>query len=159
MTGKATGVVFAALALGCLAVPAAHAGKMSGSGHNAVQNVSTEVKKLPDGRQLMRLRDSQIIMGNNPGNPFHMTTLDCFSTFITAPDGSAGNGTGYCQGMDKDSDLWWITWQGDFNGGTWQFTDGTGKFKGIKGGGTYKPGVALEGGRAVNTWDGTWEMK
>ena len=147
-----------ALAL-CTAGVALAGQKMSGSGHNANHNVSTETTKLPDGRLMMRLHDANIIMGNNPGNPFHLTSLDCFSTFIATPDGKSGTGGGYCQGLDKDGDVWWINFQGDFGGGAWAFIRGTGKFEGISGGGTYKPAAQLEGGRSISTWDGTWEMK
>ena len=94
-------VVVTALALGVGVGSAAQAGqKMSGSGHNANQNVSTETKKLADGRLLMRIHDAIVIMGNNAGNPFHLTSLDCFSTFIATPDGKSGSGGGYCQGLD-----------------------------------------------------------
>jgi len=152
-------VVIAAAVMGVGLPLAASAGKMTGSGHNANQNVSTETTKLPDGRLRMRIHDAAVIMGNNPGNPFHLTTLDCFSTFVANADASAGAGTGYCQGQDKGGDIWWITYNGDFTGGTWTFTGGTGKFDGITGGGTYKPVAQMEGGRSLSVWDGSWEMK
>jgi hypothetical protein len=156
----ATRFLTAMAVAGVVLVPvSALAGKMTGSGHNANHNVSTETKKLPDGRLLMRMHDANVIMGNNPGNPFHMTSLDCYSTFIATADGASGKGGGYCQGLDKDGDLWWIHFQGDFTGGTWTLMGGTGKFDGIKGGGTYKPVAQLEGGRSMTVWDGTWEMK
>ena len=143
-----------------LLVPAAvQAGTMSGSGHNANQNISTEVEKLPDGRTLMMTHDASVIMGNNKGNPFHLASLDCYATYIVAADGNSGNGNGYCHGVDKDNDIWWITFSGDFTGGTWAFTGGTGKFDGISGGGTYTPAAQVHGGRSLNMWDGTWQMK
>jgi hypothetical protein len=141
-----------AVAAGIGLASACHAQKMSGSGHNANQNVSTQTTKLPDGRTLMAIHDAAVIMGNNQGNPFHLTSLDCYSTFIAAPDGNSGNGNGYC-------DVWWITFGGDFGGGKWAFTGGTGKFEGIAGGGTYKPAAQMHGGRSLSVWDGTWEMK
>jgi hypothetical protein len=143
--------------IGCSATSQAE--KMTGSGHNANQNVSTQVTKLPDGRSLMAIHDASIIMGNNQGNPFHLTTLDCYSTYIAAADGNSGNGNGYCHGVDKDGDVWWITFGGDFGGGTWAFTGGTGKFDGISGGGTFKPVSQMQGGRSLSVWDGTWDMK
>ena len=150
----------AVLAAGASVASAVHAGqKMNGSGHNANQNVSTETKKLADGRMLMRIHDAVVIMGNNPGNPFHLTSLDCFSTFIATPDAKSGNGGGYCQGLDKDGDAWWISFRGDFAGGTWTFIGGNGKFEGVTGGGTYKPVAQMEGGRSLSVWDGTWELK
>jgi hypothetical protein len=39
--------------------------------------------------------------------------------------------------------------------GKWQWTGGTGKFKNIKGGGTYKAKVTPEGG--VSNWEGEVE--
>ncbi len=152
--------LFTASALGLAFVGTAQAGeKMTGSGHNATQNISTETKTLPDGRLMMRIHDAAVIMGNNKGNPFHLSSLDCFSTFIATADGTSGQGSGYCHGLDKDSDAWWIDFSGDFSGGTWSFIGGMGKFEGISGGGTFKSAAQLEGGRSLSTWNGSWEMK
>jgi hypothetical protein len=130
-----------------------------GSGHNANQNISTETSQLPDGRTLMRTHDSSVIMGNNPGNPFHLASLDCFATYVLAADGNSGNGGGYCDGVDQGGDVWMITFGGDLGGGKWQFSGGTGKFDGITGGGSYKAAAQVPGGRSLTTWDGTWQMK
>lgn len=151
--------VFLAGVMGMGLVSVVQAGKMSGTGHNANHNVSTETSKLADGRVMMRMRDANVIMGNNAGNPFNQTPLDCYSTFVASPDMSSGKGGGYCNGIDKDGDVWWISFQGDFGGGTWKFLGGTGKFDGISGGGNYKPVVQMEGGRSISVWDGTWDMK
>lgn len=160
MKFKTLVTVLGAAVLGVAMAGVADAGqKMTGSGHNANQNVSTDTKKLPDGRLLMQIHDAAIIMGNNPGNPFNQTSLDCFSTFVAAADGSTGEGGGYCHGVNKDGEVWWINFKGDFTGGTWEFLGGTGKFAGITGGGKYKPVTQLEGGRSLSSWDGSWEMK
>ena len=151
--------IFTASALGLTFAGAAQAGeKMTGSGHNATQNISTETKTLPDGRLMMRIHDAIVIMGNNPGNPFHLSSLDCFSTYIATADGTAGQGAGHCHGLDPDGDAWWIGFSGDFSGGTWNLITGTGKFDGIAGGGTYQVAAQLEGGRSLSTWEGSWEM-
>jgi hypothetical protein len=41
--------------------------------------------------------------------------------------------------------------------GTWKYTDGTGMFKGIVGGGTYK-GRMTSPTEVENTWEGTYEI-
>jgi len=159
MTNKTILSVVTTTVLGLVFVGGVQAGeKMTGSGHNANQNISTETKTLPDGRLMMRIHDASVIMGNNKGNPFHLSSLDCFSTFIATADGASGQGGGYCHGLDKDSDTWWIDFSGDFAGGTWSFTGGTGKFEGITGGGTFSGAAQLEGGRSLSTWEGRWEM-
>ena len=41
--------------------------------------------------------------------------------------------------------------------GAWKFTGGTGKFKGLAGGGTYK-GRAVSPTEVENTWEGTYQL-
>lgn len=41
--------------------------------------------------------------------------------------------------------------------GTWKYTDGTGQFKGITGGGTYK-GRMTSPNEVENTWEGTYQL-
>lgn len=133
--------------------------KMTGSGHNANQNVSTDVMERADGGSVMRLHDASVVMGNNAGNPFHLSSLDCYSTYVLPSGAENGPGAGYCDGIDQDGDVWWITFKGDFAGGMWNISGGTGKFDGMTGGGSYTAAAQMEGGRSFTTWDGTWETK
>jgi len=41
--------------------------------------------------------------------------------------------------------------------GTWKYVDGTGMFKGLEGGGTYK-GRMTSPTEVENTWEGTYEL-
>lgn len=58
-------------------------------------------------------------------------------------NGNAGTGHGYYIDTMSNGDKCFVRWQGKQSQdgsaeGTWKYVGGTGKFKGLKGGGTYK---------------------
>jgi hypothetical protein len=75
-----------------------------------------------------------------PGDPFDGFTQRCIGTVANVEGKLAANG--WCRNVDpKTGDWTLVSWVGsDKPGvGTWAFQHGTGKWKGISGGGSYEP--------------------
>src|SRR5690349_12484793 len=87
---------------------------------------------------------------------------------VTYSDGGGGKfrGTGYHVSNMSNGDKIYVRFQGNdtmadgkpgATEGTWSYTGGTGKFKGIKGKGTYK-GKADDGGNMVTDVEGEYQL-
>jgi hypothetical protein len=133
--------------------------KVTGNGHNFFVPKSSETYKLPDGRSVGQTSEAGYITTAQADNPLNMNTANCSGTTITSADGKTGTGSGYCVNFDPAGDAAWMWWRGDLDGGTWGFVDGTGKFKGVEGGGTWKTTQRSPDGKHIDTWEGTWQMK
>ena len=120
---------------------------------------ASKTYKLADGRSVQQTTDAGYLTTTQPDNPLNMNTQNCSGTMIVGTDGKTGSGGGYCVSFDADGDTAWMWWRGDLNGGTWGFTEGTGKFKGVEGSGTWKTKQRWADGKFVDTWEGTWQMK
>jgi hypothetical protein len=73
-------------------------------------------------------------------NPFHGATQRCIGVVASIDGKSSGNG--WCKIIEPQSGNWLVVdWAGsDKPGhGTWNYRYGSGKFKGVTGGGTYEP--------------------
>ena len=87
-----------------------------------------------------------------------MTEHDCLGGSIIGPNGDTGNGAGYCDGIDKDGDVYFIWYRNDGADRRWGFLGGTGKFAGVDGGGTTEVVGGTPHGRVVVKWQGKWTM-
>ena len=150
-------VLTATLILGTISVAqAAEMMKMKGQDVYIQETVSKV--KLADGRTMERHTLKGFSMADDPKSPFAMINQDCAEAVVISPDGSVSSG-GYCNGVDADGHVYWVSSTGDQKGGTWSFTGGTGKFAGIKGGGTFAWSTQWSDGKAVSTWEGNWTTK
>lgn len=79
---------------------------------------------------------SGIFRSNQENRALDNMTLYCIGVFRV----TAGKGTSisYCKGLDPDGDVIVQEHRRDGSNVTWEFLQGTGKYKGIKGGGTGK---------------------
>ena len=152
MTVLICGVVF-----GSLGAPA-EAGEESGSGTVTYAPAAVDNTQLPDGGMMQRSHIMGIVLADDPSNSIHLASQDCFGTTLIAADGTA-NGHGYCDAVDTDGDRWWIWWNNTPESNKWGFIGGTGKYEGIKGGGTTTPLAQMADGRSAITWNGHWTMK
>jgi hypothetical protein len=133
--------------------------KVSGSGYGLYIRKSRDSNKLSDDRRIDQETNTGYLTTAQPDNPLNMNTQTCTGTTVTSADGKTGTGSGYCASVDADGDVTWMWFRGDLNAGTWGFLDGTGKFKGIEGGGTWKTKQRSADGRLINTWEGSWQTK
>jgi hypothetical protein len=116
--------------------------------------------ELPDGRTVLRYSDKGFLSADDPDNPFHLVNFDCAGAVAMAAGGESGVMAGTCSGVDGDGDVYTLWWKGDdLTGGTWGLMNGSGKFEGIEGGGTFSTGLNWTDGKLINRWDGEWTMK
>ena len=145
------------IAYGALAAlvlsPAAFAD--SGKGQAFYEPTVRESVELADGRVLSRVSVSGFVIGSTMDNPFHMVNQHCSGTEITTAGEAMPTSFGSCEGMDRDGDIFFIS----YSGPTWQILGGTGKFDGLTGGGTTAITHAWPDGKYVIDWEGTWKMK
>ena len=114
-----------------------------------------------------------------PNHEMHLATItglqkssddnwkDSRITYWDVSDLLGGNGTqrGYFVNVHANGDRDIGTFEGKVKTaggqvtieGTWKYTDGTGQFKGITGGGTYK-GRMTSPTEVENTWEGTYQL-
>lgn len=81
-----------------------------------------------------------VAQASDPKSPFHGLTQRCIGVIASIDGKSSGNG--WCKNVDPQSGHWYVVdWtSSDKPGhGTWNFRYGSGKFKGVTGGGTYEP--------------------
>jgi hypothetical protein len=116
-----------------------------------VQHRSDEFE-LRDGSKGYRTWNKGVVTAEDPETPFHMSAQDCVGTTIVSADGEVASAGGYCDGIDRQGDVWLISWYD----GYWTFLGGTGKYASIKGGGTTRQGPPMDGGRSIVFWTGEW---
>ncbi len=134
----------------------AAAQEVKGKGHVVYVPHSTETFKLADGTPAMRMQSKGVVLAADPATSIHLSTQDCSGTYVMNVDGTMRTASGYCDGIDKDGHVWWIWWKGNQAGSNWGFLGGTGKYEGIKGGGTTKTEMQAADGRLVISWEGNW---
>ena len=133
----------------------AHAEGMRGEGQVVYVEHESEEFELRDGRRGLRVHNKGVVTSDRREIPFHMGTQDCLGTTVVSADGSIASSGGYCDGIDRDGDVWLISW---YNG-YWTFLGGTGKYERIEGGGTTRQGPPKADGRTVVLWEGEWRME
>jgi len=71
----------------------------------------------------------------------------------------AGSCQGYSEFASKDGEKIYIKWKGTAANGTWTFFKGTGRYDGIRGGGTWAPGPpSSDPGYFSSHWEGEVEL-
>ena len=152
-----TGIAISGLVIGLLASPA-QAGEETASGTVTYAPASMETVQTPDGGMMQRSHIMGIVLCDDPSALIHLASQDCFGTTVVSPDGTAV-ANGYCDAVDADGDRWWIWWHNGPKGNKWGFMGGTGKYEGIKGGGTTTSMAQMADGRSAINWEGHWTLK
>lgn len=146
--------------IGLVWTSSAQAKEEKGEGKVAYVILSSTEFQMPDGRTARRIHQRGTILAEDPASSIHKSSQDCFGTMIMSADGPPAPGYGYCDGVDTDGDLWTIWWKNESGGGSnWGFLGGTGKFKGVEGGGTTKTELQSPDGRMLISWQGKWTLK
>jgi hypothetical protein len=128
-------------------------------GQSTWNPVSVSTITLEDGRTVTRQVLNGTAINHDPGTPLSFASQDCMFTTVTSADGKSFSSGGYCDGIDKDGDVYWAYGKATENGGKWWYLGGTGKFEGLEGGGTYQLALEWPDGKVMATWDGTATMK
>jgi len=129
----------------CLAIPLtfttwlfaerSEAAEIRVSGEVTYQVVYHDQTDLADGRVVSRDHMRGVVDDKDDSSPIEGSTHDCFGAIVFAKDGKTmEEGHGYCDGVDKDGDVWWPSRTADSVGeSTWAITGGTGKYNGATG--------------------------
>lgn len=147
--------------LGCLVLTAlpTSAGELSGSGKNMFMPKVLSSMELADGTVASRILFKGFMTDDTEGSPLAAASMQCAGTAINDKDGAPISGGGTCDSVDADGDIAMYWWRSKGMEGKWGFLGGTGKWKGVEGGGTYKQTYQWLDGKVGNTWQGTWTMK
>jgi hypothetical protein len=133
----------------------ARAEEMKASGQVVYVQHRSEDFELRDGRKGLRFHNKGVVTSDQVEIPFHMSTQDCVGTTVLSTDGTIASSGGYCDGIDREGDVWLISW---YNG-YWTFLGGTGKYEGVEGGGTTRQEPPMADGRSLVLWEGEWKMR
>lgn len=119
------------------------------SGHYVTTAAKSDTTTLADGSTLVHGQYPQVIFTNSGMGPFGNAQNYCSSWMHMAAGATEAAGSdfaGNCFGLDGDGDVYWLWWRLDQAGtaacstmcGSWGVYKGTGKYKAMTGGGTWK---------------------
>jgi hypothetical protein len=161
---KRVGTVFTVLLI--VAAPAVFGGDSgTASGRFATHTMSTDATDLPDGGRVEIAHYYQATFSDQEGFPLDNTSSDCVGMYVFSKTGAVASASGTCFGTDADGNmisLWWRHEQGGTAScpnmcGSWGYFDGTGKLKGISGGGTFNQTTLFPEG-STGTWKGSYSI-
>ena len=99
---------------------------------------------------------SGVIRNEKAGGPFDNNYIRCIGQDVMIADKFLSNGV--CTETDKAGDMIFITYSGE----GFTFIGGTGKYKGITGGGTDKSDIVFQGKKnwaIIDAYEKHWEIK
>ncbi len=137
--------------------PAA-AQQMDNSGYvSGTQDVLSAIP-LADGRVAQRLLFQLTVISDNPENPFHLATQDCFASYIFSDERPVG-GKAFCDGINADGDMWWLAIDVSEDGVVhWRHIGGTGKLAGIESNGATLLVAQFDDGKLIGRFEGTYTL-
>jgi hypothetical protein len=154
-----------ALTSALLALPQAGLAQEA-EGRYATHDGTATVQELPDGSTVQVTQYSQITFSDDASHPLDNTSSECVGRFHVAADGSLISGDGMCSsfGAGGDTNSWW--WRVDESGtdkcpdlcGSWGYFNGSGKYAGIEGTGTWVRTTVFPNGSS-GTWKGKAKVK
>lgn len=138
----------------------------SASGRYATHDGTSTTQELQDGSKVELAHYTQITFASDTSHPMDNKSADCMGRFHTSADGELLSGSGTCTSQDPEGNTasyWWrieeiMTANCAGLCGSWGYFAGTGKFKGIKGAGTFHRDTMFHNGSS-GTWTGEVTMK
>lgn len=154
---------FLALALLALAGAASAA---ESTGHYYTYTISKTKTDLANGNTSAVWQFYILGSSNNANDPQNNTAGNCTGHAIVSSQGKPVSESGMCFRQDSDGDSFSYWWKMDEAGtarcpdscGSFGYVDGTGKFKGLTGGGTYVHTHDFAGGGSSGTYKDTYKM-
>ena len=136
------------------------------SGRYATHNGQEVTQDLPGGGKVQISHYSQITFASDKSHPLDNVSSDCVGRFQMAANDALVSGDGMCTGVDTEGNsasFWWRVDKADTADcpglcGSWGYFNGTGKFKGIEGAGTWVRDSMFHNGSS-GTWRGTAKLK
>lgn len=136
------------------------------SGRYATHNGQEIAQELADGSTMLVSHYTQITFADDRSHPLDNVSSDCVGRFHTAADGALISGDGMCSGVDPDGNSASFWWRVEKAGtadcpdlcGAWGYFNGTGKYQGIEGSGTWVRDTLFHNGSS-GTWKGDAKLK
>ncbi len=154
-----------------LAVPLLMGVSMSGlaeetGGRYATHNSHEVTQEMPDGTKVVVSHYSQITFASDSSHPLDNVSSDCVGRFHTTADDAFISADGMCTSFTAQGDtasFWWRADQANTADcpdlcGSWGYFNGTGKYKGIEGSGTWVRNTLFHNGSS-GTWKGNAKLK
>lgn len=143
------------LAAACIAaLPQVHAKEWQDKGTGTYVTVSSSSVKQANGNTVVHETFKGIVLSSVPGSIINGTSQTGTGTTVLDDKGNLVLSIGYADGVDADGDVFWIWWKTTPEKRTWGYNGGTGKFKGITGGGTTTLLAYFPGDRSAISWEG-----
>lgn len=127
-------------------------------GFSATERTIADEHVLPNGGKLLTRQSSGIFFTSDTTLSFNGSSYECVYSVHVPSNDPKGRGHGQCYGVDSQGSIWWVQLKGSRNYGTWSFLDGTGRYKGVKGGGSWDATATAGPKKFVTTWKGQWEL-
>ena len=138
----------------------------STSGRYATHDGEMKAEQMPDGSSVVLVRYTQSSFADDDSDPLGNTSSDCWGRLHMSADGDMQAANGVCVAFDGSGDSATSWWRLDESGtsdcpdmcGSWGYFDGTGKFDGIEGSGTWMRTTLFPNGSA-GKWKGKIKLK
>jgi hypothetical protein len=115
---------------------------------------------LADGTVARRITFSATVITDDPANPLHLASQDCFVTYVFSKDDKPLGGKGSCDGISVDGHLWWILLELRPDGvARWINNGGVGKFANLEASGTTKVLAEFPDGKFIGRFEGTYSNR
>jgi hypothetical protein len=126
-------------------------------GGNALVQKVLSATPLADGTMLLSVRSTGFSWTMDDEAPIGNGSILCYGSSVVSAEGEQTSGSGMCRVLDDSGDLWNIWWTGTTSG-DWGITNGTGKYDGASGGGTWANTTDYPDGKQMNSWTGSITM-
>jgi hypothetical protein len=158
--------VFAALAL-CLLIPVAAAAQEEVAGTYVTYNLEQTITEQPDGSSRSRGTYEMFESTSDPDSLFNNTKSWCMGEDLLSESGEIISSAGACATHNPDGDTYWHWWRQEKAGttdcpnacGSWGIFNGTGAFKAITGGGSWKVTATYPDQTGAGVWNLKYEKK
>jgi hypothetical protein len=136
------------------------------SGRYATHNGQETTQELPDGSKVQISHYSQITFADDKSHPLDNVSSECVGRFHMSAAGAVVSADGMCTSFDAAGDTASFWWRADKSGtsdcpdmcGSWGYFNGTGKYKGIVGSGTWVRDTMFHNGSS-GTWKGEAKLQ
>lgn len=137
-----------------------------GSGHYYNHTTSTKRITLPNGNTAILSHFFEMTTTDNANDPMDHLAGSCSSQSIVSRDGETLAGSGVCFSKDSDGNSLTRWFKLDETGttrcphgcGSYGYLAGTGKFKGVTGGGTWKQTHKFGDAASSGSFSGTYKL-
>jgi hypothetical protein len=135
-------------------------------GRYATHNSHEVTQELPDGTKVVVSHYSQISFASDPTHPLDNVSSDCVGRFHVSAEEAFISADGMCTSFNSEGETTSFWWRADKANtadcpdlcGSWGYFNGTGKYKGIEGSGTWVRNTLFHNGSS-GTWKGTAKLR